>query len=111
MYWEDGGLYMDEDNGLTMGDTPRALLAEARRKILSGELEDIRRERVWEVKSRVRPIIHEELPIDVEIFIEHHPDLYAELVEEVLTEDGLEVLRDEDPELFGDLQDELCSGE
>lgn len=98
---------MGASNDLDMGDNPRALLSATRRDVLSGALDDPREGRVFEEKSRIRPIINEELPEDRDIFIKHHPDLYAELVRAVITEEGINALREEDPELVADLQDLL----
>lgn len=60
----------------------RALLTDTERNRLSGE-EDVEKQRLYESKSRVKRRITEQLPEDVEILAEHHPDLLDELREVV----------------------------
>lgn len=59
----------------------RALLTANDREVLSGEKgdEDRRRNVKWEVERRIK----DELPSDVEVLEEHHPELLAELREVV----------------------------
>lgn len=92
----------------------RALLTDYWRNILSGNLdavenidqsdEDRAKQREYEVKSRVKTIIQDELPQDVDILVEHQPDLYAELIDAVVTDDGLRVLREQHPEVLDELE-------
>lgn len=60
----------------------RALLTETERSRLSGESK-AEKQRVFESKSRVKRRITEELPKDVEIISENHPELYQKLREVV----------------------------
>jgi len=62
----------------------RALLTENDREVLAGEKGDQNRHRnvKWEVESRIA----DELPGDVELLAEHHPDLLKELREVVCEE-------------------------
>lgn len=55
----------------------RALLTDAERRHISGESGDDQLK--YEAVSRVRNRIGEELTTDVEILVEHHPDLLEEL--------------------------------
>lgn len=54
----------------------RALLTDTDREYITGEAGDKRR---YESASRIRSRIKEELPRDIEILAEHHPDLLDEL--------------------------------
>ena len=67
-----------------MGRT-RALLTERERRVLSreeGDNDDLRYV-MWEVSNR----LEDELPKDIQILSEHHPDLLAELREVVCEAD------------------------
>lgn len=55
----------------------RALLTETERKRIAGEVEN--EQRRHESISRVRRRISEELPRDIEILRQNHPTLFAEL--------------------------------
>jgi hypothetical protein len=63
----------------------RALLTENDREVLAGEKGDDDRQRNvrWEVKGR----ISDEMPEDVAVLAEHHPDL-LEGLREVVCDDG-----------------------
>lgn len=63
----------------------RALLTDTDRKYISGEEGD--EDRRYQSASRIRRRIQEELPHDVEILEEHHPDLLEELREVVCDDD------------------------
>jgi len=54
----------------------RALLTETEREQIAGEHGDDRR---YQAASRVRARVKEELVTDVEVLRENHPDLYDEL--------------------------------
>lgn len=54
----------------------RALLTDTDREYLTGESGDEKR---YQSASRVRRRIQEELPEDIELLEEHHPDLLDEL--------------------------------
>lgn len=54
----------------------RALLTETDREYITGAAGDEKR---YQSASRIRRRIREELPADVEILEEHHPELLAEL--------------------------------
>jgi hypothetical protein len=56
----------------------RALLTDTERKRLSGE-SDAEDQRIFESKSRVKRRINQELPEDVKILAENHPELYEAL--------------------------------
>jgi hypothetical protein len=56
----------------------RALLTDTERDRLSGD-SDAEKQRVFESKSRVKRRISEELPEDVEILYENHPDIFETL--------------------------------
>ena len=56
----------------------RALLTDTERERLSGE-SDAKEQRIFESKSRVKRRINEELPKDVKILSENHPELYDAL--------------------------------
>lgn len=58
----------------------RALLTDTERERLSGEA-NIEEQRIFESKSRVKRRITEELPEDVEILAENHPEIFKELQE------------------------------
>jgi hypothetical protein len=58
----------------------RALLTETEREQIAGEHGDSRK---YQAVSRVRSRIEDELATDVEVLLEHHPDLYEELQEVV----------------------------
>lgn len=60
----------------------RALLTDTERARLSGE-SDAKQQRVFESKSRVKRRITEELPEDVEILSNNHPEIYDALQEVV----------------------------
>jgi hypothetical protein len=64
----------------------RALLTDTERARLSGE-DDAEDQRRYESISRVRRRINQQLPQDVEILAEHHPDLLTELREVVCEDD------------------------
>ncbi|RXK50583.1 hypothetical protein EAF64_08540 [Halorientalis pallida] len=63
----------------------RALLTETERKRIAGDVEN--EQRRHESISRVRRRIREELPRDVEILRENHPTLFAELESVVCDEE------------------------
>jgi len=56
----------------------RALLTETERERLSGD-SDAEKQRIFESKSRVKKRIIEELPEDVEILSENHPEIFETL--------------------------------
>lgn len=56
----------------------RALLTETERRRIAGE-DDVAEQRVYESVSRVRRRISSELPRDVEVLAENHPELLEEL--------------------------------
>ena len=60
----------------------RALLTEREREIINRDA-DVSDSRRYQTISRVRNKIHDELPKDLEILRESHPDLYNELREVV----------------------------
>ncbi|MFB6200174.1 MAG: hypothetical protein ABEJ83_04795 [Candidatus Nanohaloarchaea archaeon] len=60
----------------------RALLTDKERKRI-GEQGDYKEQRRYEAISRTRRRIKEELPEDIEILENHHPDLLEELKEVV----------------------------
>lgn len=61
----------------------RALLTNTDREYITGEEG---RKRRYESASRIRARIQEELPRDVELLAEHHPELLEELREVVCEE-------------------------
>lgn len=56
----------------------RALLTETDRRQIANE-EDVAENKRYQAISRVRNRIQDELPKDVEVLREHHPELYDEL--------------------------------
>jgi hypothetical protein len=62
----------------------RAMLTETEREQIAGEHGDDRR---YQATSRIRNRIEDELPEDIAILAEHHPDLLDELREVVCKED------------------------
>jgi len=64
----------------------RALLTDTERERLSGDA-DVAEQRVFESKSRVKRRIVEELPEDVEILSENHPEIFEELERIVCEQD------------------------
>jgi len=58
-------------------------MTETDRKHISGESNPSDQQRDQAV-YRVRNRIHEELPTDLEILAEHRPDVFEELIEEVV---------------------------
>jgi transposase len=64
----------------------RALLTEADRELIA-ERRDTDSNLRYQAISRVRGRIHEELPEDIELLREHHPELLAELREVVCDEE------------------------
>lgn len=54
----------------------RALLTETEREQIAGEHGD---DRKYQATSRVRRRIEDELTRDIEVLVEHHPDLLAEV--------------------------------
>lgn len=62
----------------------RALLTNTDRKYITGEEGD---EKKYQATSRIRRRVQEELPRDIELLEEHHPDLLQELREVVCTDD------------------------
>lgn len=62
----------------------RALITETEREQISGEHGS---ERKYQATTRIRNRIRDELPKDVEIIEEHHPDLLEELREVVCDDD------------------------
>jgi len=69
----------------------RALLTENDRAVLTGEKGDQNRHRnvKWEIENRIT----DELPQDIALLAEHHPDLLAELREVVCEADDRAALR------------------
>lgn len=61
----------------------RALMTETEREQMVGEHGENRK---YQATSRVRRRIHEELPKDVDVLREHHPELLEELREAVCRE-------------------------
>jgi hypothetical protein len=64
----------------------RALLTDTERERLSGDA-DVEEQRVFESKSRVKRRIKEELPKDIEILLENQPEIFDELQEIVCDRD------------------------
>ena len=62
----------------------RALLTDRERELIADEDKDDQR---YVAISRIRTKIHDELPEDIELLRENHPDLYDEL-RKVVCEDG-----------------------
>lgn len=62
-----------------MADQRRAMLTESERERIAGEANQAQ----YEAVSRVRRKITEELPEDIELLREHHPQLLGELREVV----------------------------
>jgi hypothetical protein len=87
-------------------DPGRALLTQRRREILQGDYDEI--DRLYEERSRIRKIITHHLTDDVEILLDDESDLYAQLVATVVTEDGIDQLRDEHPDVFESLRSDIC---
>ena len=63
----------------------RALLTEMEREQIAGEHGD---DRKYQATSRVRRRIKEKLTTDVEVLRENHPELYAELQDVVCEPEG-----------------------
>jgi len=61
----------------------RALMTETEREQIAGEHG---KDRKYQATSRVRRRIQEELPKDIELLMEHHPELLGELQEIVCSE-------------------------
>lgn len=61
----------------------RAIMTETERKQMAGEHGE---DRKYQATSRVRRRIREELPKDVEVLREHHPELLEDLREAVCRE-------------------------
>ena len=72
---------MSESPSNAMART-RAIMSETDRQHITGESDPTDTQR-YQAVSRVRSRIKEELPRDVEILEEHHPDLLDELREVV----------------------------
>jgi len=87
-------------------DPARALLTQRRQEVLQGDYDD--NKRLYEERSRIRKILDEQLTEDVEILIEDDSDLYAQLIEIVLSEKGIEHLREDHPEVFDSLRSDIC---
>jgi len=68
----------------TMGRT-RALLTKTDRQQIANE-EEFSENKRYQAISRVRNRIQDELPEDVEVLREHHPELYEELRDVVCDE-------------------------
>jgi hypothetical protein len=66
----------------------RALLTKTERQQIAKK-EKINENKRYQAISRVRSRIQEELPKDVEVLREHHPDLYEEL-RDVVCDDSTE---------------------
>ena len=66
----------------------RALLTKTERQQIAKK-EEINENKRYQAISRVRSRIQEELPKDVEVLREHHPDLYEEL-RDVVCDDSTE---------------------
>jgi hypothetical protein len=62
----------------------RALITQTERDQLAGEHGS---ERKYQAATRIRKRVEEELPQDVSVLAEHHPDLLEELREVVCEED------------------------
>ena len=62
----------------------RAILTDTERELLDG---DEKSDRYYQAVSRVRRKINEELPTDIKILEENHPQLLEELQEVVREED------------------------
>jgi hypothetical protein len=77
-----------QDRGMAKS---RALLTETEREQIAGEHGDNRK---YQAASRIRSRIDDELPQDIEVLKEHHPDLLAEL-QDVVCEEST---RDGDPD-------------
>jgi hypothetical protein len=65
----------------------RGLITFTERDRISGE-EDVKDARRYQAVSRVRRRINEELPEEIALLEEHHPELLAELREVVCENDG-----------------------
>lgn len=63
----------------------RALLTDTDREYISGDHGDDRR---YQSASRIRRRVQEELPRDVDLLEEHHPELLEELREVVCEQDS-----------------------
>ena len=57
----------------------RALMTKTDRQQIAGE-DDVDENNRYQAISRVRSRINEELPKDIEVLQEHHPELYKELL-------------------------------
>jgi len=64
----------------------RGLITLTERERISGEA-DVKKAKEYQAVSRIRRRIHEELPEEIDLLEEHHPELLAEL-REVVCEDG-----------------------
>ncbi|MFB6301834.1 MAG: hypothetical protein ABEH78_03085 [Haloferacaceae archaeon] len=64
----------------------RALLTDRERELLASDSEEERKYR-YQAASRIRNKIHEELPEDMEILEEHHPELLGELRDVVCSDE------------------------
>ena len=64
----------------------RALITDTERERIAGEA-DVEDSKRYQAISRVRRRINEELPQEIELLEEHHPDLLAEL-RDVVCEDS-----------------------
>jgi len=74
-----GYMLMSSEQARRMAKT-RALLTDTDREYITGEAGDDRR---YQAASRIRNRVQEELPKDIELLEEHHPDLLEELREVV----------------------------
>jgi len=75
-------LYMSSETPDRMAKT-RALMTNTDRDYITGQAGD---DKQYQSASRIRRRIQEELPRDIEVLEEHHPELLAELREVVCEE-------------------------
>lgn len=73
----------NESTSMAVG---RGLLTEGEREYLRGESSD---QRMYEARSRVRSRINNEVTEDIELLVEHQPEVLEEL-REVVCNDGNE---------------------
>lgn len=84
----------------------RAILTPSRKDVFENMEEKEERFRVE--KSKVKALLEDSLPEDVDILVENVPDLYVLLLEQVVTKEGIEVLAQTDDEKLAEIREIIC---
>lgn len=99
---------MENDAGDTADTMGRRAIATATERDRIKHPDDVDDARIYQAISRVRRKIRDELATDADLFAEHHPELYADLVEQIVHPEMVAILDEQNPELVAELRDELC---